>query len=831
MKLDGWWVVAAVVLFGAGFVLWNEGELELVGGSSAPPAVSKQVDRKPACRSLKGEVDSRLLACLKEVPYANASAPARELVATLGKSGKIFFAGGAFPLDGVEVLKLEDQPDIRKLLLGTNEAKAAKALTEAGVRGFVVHRDLTQALDWDKVVLSRLAHHDFIEWFQLRYVTDEQFVYTVRSNPARIPVETGQALLLGLRSRLEGRSAIPQSWKPASIRLIGSGRLQGNTLFMRHSVGTNIESVLDELADKMRRTWERDVQIDGFGSLEDRLDELRLEIHVVMERAPVEPRSRYAMFELFELGIDGIIFQQRDSVKDDRFTYMPGSEAATRSHRKADDFLRFAVDEDWNDMRPWEEDTRTRLDIIRDQHFAEKAVGGEGGDAVRMVRGFPEVKMEELTDENLQTMLIDGGYWWLNNMREDKSFEYKYWPTQNRRSTEYNEVRHILAARDLADAWRYKQDPEFLRGSRDAMDWLLRYEVHDNDSKHPQLPHPPADAMLFRYPFTLGEVANKAPNQKLGTVAVALLGWISWAESTGSHEQDENIRKMAVFTKSRLLSNGKFDPYYVHRSHSYYGEKNDIVPGEAALALGEVAEYFDEPDWVDFYPKFREFYQPWFRSRAKQTNPYGRWPHASYSNETRLDLVQFGPWAVMASKQYYLLTGDEEAAKFGLEIADWMIDYYQWTEERAPWPDYVGGYYKLPEELPAMQSFCYSEGTAAAYTIAALYNPELKDKYDTSTRETLRFLKLMQFDDVSGYFAADPDKIHGGIKYAMNENKIRIDYVGHGLSTVSQYLDARVIDPAVGSLDIRDPKAWAAAAAMSDDIDAEQGDEAVVAPD
>ena len=37
-------------------------------------------------------------------------------------------------------------------------------------------------------------------------------------------------------------------------------------------------------------------------------------------------------------------------------------------------------------------------------------------------------------------------------------------------------------------------------------------------------------------------------------------------------------------------------------------------------------------------------------------------------------------------------------------------------------------------------------------------------------------------DEGDSYFAADPDLIHGGIKYAMNEQKIRIDYVGHGLS-------------------------------------------------
>ena len=62
----------------------------------------------------------------------------------------------------------------------------------------------------------------------------------------------------------------------------------------------------------------------------------------------------------------------------------------------------------------------------------------------------------------------------------------------------------------------------------------------------------------------------------------------------------------------------------------------------------------------------------------------------------------------------------------------------------------------------------------------------------------------MQFDPLDSYFVADPDKVRGGIKYTMTENKVRIDYVGHGLSTLSQYLDARDADPAV-TLQVRDP--------------------------
>ncbi len=808
---EGVGLVVAVVVVVALVALWRgsvgQGGGQGITGEIADRYRAPQPDRQRACADLVGTPAERLDRCLVALKAAPLSADARELVRELGGSGTVLTL--AHPLDvGVPETGADDA--LRPLLLATDEAAAAAAMRERGVRGVVVHRDLTQALDRDAAVISRLAHHDHLEWFQLRRVTEHLMIYTVRRSSSEMPLATGTMLVEGLRARLERRPPPRQTWaSSSSVRLLASARLQGHTLLLRHAVGDDVEAVLDDLAAKVTRQWDRHVAIEGHGVLRDRLPDIRLEVHVVMERAPVEPRSPYAIFDLFELGIDGFMLRRAEGLKDDKFTYMPGSEAIPRAFKAADDLLRHGSAEfGWSHPRPWE-DPKTRFDLIRTAHFMERAPGGRDG-VVRMVRGMPEVAMADLSDARIRDMLVAGGEWWLANMRKDNRINYKYWPEQNRMSGDYNEVRHILATRDLVDTWRYRQDPRYLDGARRAMDWLLRYVVRDTDPKHALLPHPPAGTLLFRYPFTEAEVPGKPPNQKLGTVAVALLGWVPWARATGDRSEDANIRAMAGFVLSRLEPSGKFDPYYVHSGHRYYNNKNDIVPGEAALALGLVSEYFDEKSWIEAFPRFLDYYEPWFRERAARVVPTGRWPHGTYTNDDRLDLVQFGPWSVMAAKQYYLLTGDERAAAFGLEVADWMIDSYQWSGERSPFPDYVGGYYKLPSELPAMQSFCYAEGTAAAYHIAARYAPERKEKYDRSTREAIRFLGVMQYDDVSSYFAARPEIVRGGVKYAMNEQKIRIDYVGHGLSTLSQYLDARAADPAVAlqlEVEVIDPAA------------------------
>jgi hypothetical protein len=765
----------------------------------SPGAYTVPVDsRNRPCRALAGSPSERLRACLAAQKAAPLSAAAGAVLDDM-EDDKVLAVGSVkanFP-----VLGLADVPGLEELLLGTDEEKVAAAVRRAKIRGLVVARDLIGALDRDSVVLARLAHHDFLEWFQLRYVTADLMIYTVRSSPARLPIEDGDALLAGLRARLEGRPVPRQPWDPEVVRLIGSFRLQGSTLVQRHvafgdgkqrGAAPAVELALDDLADKLRREWDREVEIKGFGRFEDRLKDLRLEIHVVMERAPVEPRSRFEIFDLWEMGVDGMMFRQRapegSEQLEERFTYLPGSELVTRSLHSPDEFLRAATKEfGWVDERPWEKDPRTRLDLFRDQHFMESTPGG--GPAVRLVRGMPEVPMSWVTDRNVQDMLIAGGEWWLANQFPDGRFEYKYWPEQNRSSTEYNEVRHILATRDLADTWRYRRDSRYLDGARRAMDWLLRYEV-DGPTPGP-LPSPPPGTMLFRYP----QVGT--PNQKLGTVAVGLLGWLSWADATGSHAEDTRIREMAKFVLAMVEPDGRFRPYFVQPGHPYEKERNDIVPGEAMLALGLVAEYFGESEWVAPYGKFVEYYRPWFRQRAARKRDVGRWPHDTYTDLDRLDLVQFGPWSVMAAKQVYKLTKDPMAKEFGLEVGDWMVDNYQWSEERSPWPDYVGGYYKLPMELPAMQTFCYSEGTAAAYTLAFRSGDPRAEKFARATAEAIRFLEVMQFDEVDSYPFSRPEKIRGGIKYTMNENKIRIDYVGHGMSTLSQWLDARGEDPAV----------------------------------
>ena len=186
---------------------------------------------------------------------------------------------------------------------------------------------------------------------------------------------------------------------------------------------------------------------------------------------------------------------------------------------------------------------------------------------------------------------------------------------------------------------------------------------------------------------------------------------------------------------------------------------------------------------------------PLFRERASKKQDDAPWPWFTYENDMRLALVQMSPWTVMAANAYHQRTGNQEVAEFGLEVGEWMIDTYQWTTERAPWPDYVGGYFKLREELPAMQAFCYAEGTAAAYQLAIRMAPDRSGYFEKSTREAMRLALAMQYTEMDTYAFSRPLQVMGGIRYALNETKVRIDYVHHALSAMYQYYKGAESDP------------------------------------
>lgn len=674
--------------------------------------------------------------------------------------------------EGTRAGDLLDDVAVRDLLLSLDEAAAAKLLVERGVKTVLLHRDVAPSVDDDRRVLSRLYHHAHLDYFHLQRIGDGLFYYSVRAEPVAFPSQVAALCVQALRARLQGKKleGFPDvESDTGEWTLVATLRGQGRELAVAFARSSSLKKTIDELASDLETVHRRRVEILGFPRLSDHVGDLSIEIQRVTERAYVEPRGQDTLEGIMELGIDGTYMMTAD--KKERAA-LPGAVAYTRNITTADSFLRTAASEArMSERRPWR-DEEAWLEIFRTKHYRE--VPGQG--LVELYRGVPPVSTRQVTLASTRESILSAADWWLANQAPDGSVNYKFWPAENRFSADYNHVRHTLVTWNLVQAWRIDPDrnPAYLEGARKGLAWTNQYLKDEGE-------------MSF-YSFN--------NNQKLGSAVVSLMGMVDLAKATGSREWDREIERLARFALFMQTDNGAFDGYYVDKGHPYYGQTNDIVPGEAALALVMVADYFDDDQWIATLPAFFEHYRPWFDKRVARRQQGRAWPRFIYNNADRLELVQFGPWTVMAADAYHRRTGDEAVGAFGLEIARWMIESYMYDSERSPYPDYVGGYYKLPTELPAMQAFCYAEGTAAAYALAMRMGRRDDARYfEQRTRETIRFGMVMQYDDLDTYAFTRPELAWGGIRYAMNESKIRIDYTYHGQSSFVQWYEAALTDP------------------------------------
>ncbi len=668
----------------------------------------------------------------------------------------------------VEPLFERGQPD--GLWLEKDEQAVAEALVARGAGALLIRREVAPSLDRNQNVLNRVYRDDHHPWFKLLAADRNFLLYRVMEKPLLFPPQLALVVANQIRAILRGDKIQKmegiQSEDGKKWNLIATVRREGGT---ESAIGMCLQNTLQEctieLARDLEREHRRGPEIAGFPPIREEIDDLILEIHRITERARILSWEETDLDGLWEMGIDGAVIIDTDINKAAVF---PGSVAYTRSFRSADRLLRHAAKQfQLSSRRPWRE-ARNPLEKIRTLHYMDWP--GQG--AVQLFRGVPFVPTQTLNLEVLAQSVVMGGEWYLENTDHTGRINYKFWPAENRFSDEYNLVRHTLGVWNLVQAYNFDPRPEFLDEARRVLDFTLQFRV-DEEGR--------------------GTHFSYKNNQKLGTVVVQLMGVIDLAKATGSSEWDDLMVRMGDFTLSMQLPNGKFDPYYVDDDHPYADADNDIVPGEALLALAMLAEYTGDHDkWLAPVQKYFDYYMPWWESRVTQRRDDMPWPSDHYTDQTRLDLVQFGPWTVMAANKVHALTGDERVANFGLEVGRWMIENYMWRSENAPWPDYVGGYYKMPNELPAMQAFCYSEGTAAAYALARRFSPEEAPFFEQATRESMRFALVMQFDQWSGYPFSRDEVVYGGTRYAMNETKVRVDYVHHALDSVYHYvLEAR----------------------------------------
>lgn len=608
--------------------------------------------------------------------------------------------------------------------------------------------------------------------------------------------------------------------------------------------GSSLYEATYNAAKRLKELWEPKGLQEIEGPIEEAIKRLWVEVEVLYDWTKVENRKgkltpfEYSDFlwRAIELGIHGIAADKKEG-KD--FTYFLPSSAIYWSRKTVEEFLS-RLSEKLGIGKEGYITEKLNLEIFRTHHFRELEVKGP---IVRLRRGFPPIGEEVINKETFVTAIKWASRWLVDNLQPDGTFEYKYFPSRDiylreifPEDEKYNEVRHALCVYSLFMIMEFfPEDKKLEEAAFSSLLFLLKNTVFgpkwfDDVEARKRLPQwvtqkpfgPPIqdkerDDLVgpSQYWESFDGYRRKIPqniayvrwndNVKMGAVAGTVL-----AISEMLHRYPEKFEEYKPFLEAfgemilfMQKKDGSFNMYFVPPGHSYYSVENTIYPGEILFAISRLYEHLNDKRFLEAFIKAHKYYQKWFREEVKKKEPDG-----TYEEKRRVDLVQFVPWISMANNdlcRVLILKGErnhpmfEDIARFGIEVSDWIIDTYQYTDDRAFYPEYLGGYYKIPTELPAMHGCVYTEGTAAAFNLALILGDEEKiKKMRRSTQIGCRFaIQQLFISDMSSaplllkndqFLPSDiaRDKSRGGARYALNLTKLRIDYTYHTISAIAQ---------------------------------------------
>jgi hypothetical protein len=364
----------------------------------------------------------------------------------------------------------------------------------------------------------------------------------------------------------------------------------------------------------------------------------------------------------------------------------------------------------------------------------------------RLVRGNLFVAPDDVTQASV-TRLADGMSGWLGRqVGDDGRMVYEYWPSRGQESDANNMIRQWMATIALIRSAEWEDDDARYATARRNIEYNL--------------------AASFSTEGDLGLIADPDGDVKLGAVALAALAISLHPDRDDFAAEEAALRR----TVDRLWQeDGSFTTFYRPEGRN---DNQNFYPGEALLLWASTLEERLDATLLDRFMQSFNYYRDWHRA---QPNP------------------AFVPWHSMAYERVWQRTGATELRDFVFEMNDWLLDMQQWDD--APSPDVAGRFFNpdRPDYGPphASSDGVYLEGLIAAYRLASSTGDEGRaDAYRTAIARGLRHLMQLQFtDDVDLYYVSERDRVLGGLRTTVYDNRIRVDNVQHGYLAVLDILE------------------------------------------
>ncbi len=807
------------------------------GASEQPPEKTKKIKGRPN-KILIGIIVILIWVAMwatgkKQRRKPVESAPINEIAETLSledtiaqklrKSGTIIGIGDntlKLTAEGSRIVGVETIPGLTAALEGQDVDAVIHLLTRNKVKKLVVDPSIARRNPMPKIsVKNRLALGRPVGRLSATLMTMELFVYEL-TTPFSISNSAMQLLTKIARDGMAGRPFTvppdaPALKKSPSIwtMIMTVRKVQDSHLSYHSKAGDNPYAVAYKLGEKGRKYYKRKKRfIEKIGALDDVFDKkLTLDLEVFYDEGTfMGPKENLFMWRIIEPGIHGI----RMNV-DGRIHYLPPWYSVATNMRTVKSLFervssRLAKKKKDYWLRP-----DVAFDRFRTIHWHETRPGGPIQALYRFSPRVPSTK--DVTKENMIKAVQGLGDWIGDNVKPDGRYVYRYFPTKDAENDEYNMVRHCLGPFSMALTHEWAPNPKYQKEADLGMDYI---EKHIRWGGPPRKGDGTIDKELNSWMgkdlpgddvaiIEFAEPPRGDWSSKMGAVAVSILGYtqykrVGWKLDPEREKVLKGLSNFLLYMHNEKA--GNFHHYYVAPQNHYYDTRNSIYPGEILYA---VARLFGETKDERFKKVFNESLEAnlkWFKDQMAK-----RLPDGTYEEKHRKNLVQFQPWMAMAMDEMYRYDPDPRYVEASNLVSLWILDTYQFDENRAFFPDYLGGYMKVMDELPAMHTFVYTEGVAASYDLAKRSgaDPEIIEKLRKGALISARFLMQQQIRlGENDFFYPNPKKAKGAVKYCMNHNKQRIDYTYHALSSVYRILHAATPEDYAYVQSIPMPKAW-----------------------
>lgn len=775
------WILLAAVIGIAWLAMWASGKKNRTPESSAPtsaPDISK-----------------------------TASLTAEEYFAqALQNKGKTLGIGpGAmnYKVKGTSLIGTDTIPGMTEAMAGTDVNRVIDLLKKEGIKHVLVDPSVAVRNPMpENNVRNRLALGRPAGALSASLMSQALFYYQLGDPPPQLPENFKKALIAIARDGFGGKdfsapaSIQPIAKNPPTWTLFLTVRpIQASHLSYHTVADTNPFRAAFKTGQKAREYYtSRNSFVEKYGPVDSALEnKLTLEMEVMFDEATfVGPKDSTFMWRFIEPGIYGVRMNPGGKLH-----YLPPWYSVAGDLRTVDALLDRTAERLAKQNKDYWRRPDVAVDRFRTIHWRETAPGGPIEDLYRFSPRMPENK--DVTRENMIKALVGLGDWIADNTKPDGRYVYRYFPLKDEENDEYNMVRHCLGPFSMALTQEFSPNPKYQAMADLGMAYIEKHirwggaprksdgTIDTSLKEWMGKPLPGPDTAIIEFP----EPPRNDWSSKMGAVAVSILGYTQYKRVGWDlgPEREKVLKGLANFLL--YMHNpeaGDFHHYYVAPESNYYNTRNSIYPGEILYA---VARLYGETKDERFRKAFKESMDAnlkWFKGQLDL-----RLPDGTFEEEQRKNLVQFQPWIAMAMDEMYRYDQDPAYVEASNFVSTWILDDFQFDEKRSFFPDYMGGYMKVLDELPAMHSFVYTEGVAASYDLAkrAGSDPAIVEKLKKGALLTARFLIQQQArPGENDFYYPNPKKAKGAVRYCMNHNKQRIDYTYHALSSAYRIIRA-----------------------------------------